>query len=621
VAIDPFTSSRNPVRSTYRGLGRFVRPHWAPLSGATALVIVQTALGLAAPWPLKLAVDHAIDRQPLPGALSFLAPLGPPTLAIVAALAGVVLVAVGGIVRYAGAYLSGVAAEGIGSALRSAVFEHLLRLSLRFHDRHRSGDLVSRLLSDVPRVQDALAAAFESLIPSALSLLGMLAVLLAIDVTLALAALAVVPLLALQVALSRTRIKAAEREVQDLEGGLAAQATEVLRHVRAVQAFDREEEETRRFRNDVTAAARASVTALAVQARHSPFSDLILAMGAGLILVLGVGRVLAGEITIGVLLVLLTYVSSLYDPIRSLTRLTSVLARAAASGERLQEILGADEVVAETLSAVPAPTGVSALSLDHVTFGYESDVPVLRDVSLEVAPGEILCIVGPTGAGKSTLLALLLRLYDPVRGSVTMGGQDFRQLTLRSLRSRIAIVPQDAWILDGTIADNIRFGHSAASEEEVRVAGRTALVDEFTSRFPDGYDTVVGESGSRLSGGQRRRIALARAVLRDARVLLLDEPTSGLDAQSEAAVVRALRRAAKGRTVIMVSHRLGLAAVADRVVVLQGGRVVEDGSPRQLVGAGGAFSRLWTEQMFPTIALDPKSRPSIQASDRAALPR
>jgi ATP-binding cassette, subfamily B, bacterial len=405
VSIDSLTSVRGGDRSVpHRSLARFVRPHWAPLGAATALVVVQTALGLAAPWPLKLAVDHAIDRQPLPGALSALEQLSPYNLAVVAALAGVGLVAVGGIVRYAGAYLSGVAAEGIGAALRSAVFEHLLRLSLRFHDRHRSGDLVSRLLSDVPRVQDALVATFESLIPSALSLLGMLAVLLAVDVGLALAALAVIPLLALQVALSRTRIKAAERQAQDLDGGLAAQATEVLRHVRAVQAFDREADETRRFRNEVTAAARASVTALAVQARYSPFADVILALGGGLILVLGVARVLAGEITVGLLLVILTYVSGLYDPIRSLTRLTSVLARAAASRERLQEILGADELVAEAPSAVPAPTGVCSLGLHGVTFGYESEVPVLRNVSLEVAAGETLCIVGPTGAGKSPRL-------------------------------------------------------------------------------------------------------------------------------------------------------------------------------------------------------------------------
>jgi ATP-binding cassette subfamily B protein len=374
-----------------------------------------------------------------------------------------------------------------------------------------------------------------------------------------------------------------------------------LRNVRAVQAFAREDEENRRFRTDIAAATRAAVTALAVQARYSPFADVILALGAGLILVLGVAQVRAGELTVGVLLVVLTYVSSLYDPIRSLTRLSSVLARAAASGERLQEILSAEEIVTDAPSAVPAPEGACSLSLHRVTFGYHSEVPVLRELSLEIAAGATLCIVGPTGAGKSTLLSLLLRLYDPVEGTVRMAGRDLREFTLRSLRGRVAVVPQDAWILDGTIADNIRFGHSLANDEEVRAAGRTALVHEFASRFPDGYDTVVGESGCRLSGGQRRRIALARALLRDARVLLLDEPTSGLDAESEATIMRSLRRVAAGRTVVIVSHRLGLAAVADRVVVMQEGRVVEDGPPRQLLGADGAFARLWAEQGLPGV--------------------
>ena len=585
----------------YRGLGRFVRPHWLPLAAATGLVVVQTALGLAAPWPLKVAVDHAIGGLPLPRWLAPLGPFSPYTVAVVAAAAGVALVALGGGIRYAGTYLSGAAAERIGADLRSAVFEHLLRLSLRFHDRHRSGDLVSRILSDVPRVQDALVASFHSLIPAALSLAGMLAVLLAIDGGLALAALAVVPLLALQIWLSRVRIRTAEREVRDRHGGLAAQATEVLRHVRAVQAFAREDEENRRFRIDIAATTRAAVTALAVQARYSPFADVILALGAGLILVLGVAKVLAGELTVGVLLVVLTYVSSLYDPIRSLTRLSSVLARAAASGERLQEILSAEEIVTDAPSAGSVPEGPCSLGLDRVAFGYQSEVPVLREISLEIAAGETLCIVGPTGAGKSTLLSLLLRLYDPVEGTIQMAGRDIREFTLRSLRGRVAVVPQDAWILDGTIADNIRFGHSLANDEEVRAAGRTALVHEFASRFPDGYGTVVGESGCRLSGGQRRRIALARALLRDPPVLLLDEPTSGLDAESEATIMRSLRQVAAGRTVVIVSHRLGLAAVADRVVVMQQGRVVEDGPPRQLLCADGAFARLWAEQGLPGV--------------------
>jgi ATP-binding cassette, subfamily B, bacterial len=592
VPSDPRSSAREP----YRGLGRYLRPHWLPLAVATGLVVLQTALELAAPWPLKVAVDHAIEGRPLPQWLAFLQPLSPHGLAIAAAAAGVALVALGSAIRYAGSYLSGAAAERIGADLRSAVFERLLRLSLRFHDRHRSGDLVARILTDVPRVQDALVACFHSLVPDALSLVGMLVVLLAIDVRLALAALAVVPLLAIQISLSRARIRAAERDARDRHGGLAAQATEVLRHVRAVQAFAREEEEHRRFGSDVASATRAAVAALAVHARFSPFADLILAGGAALILVLGVSRVLAGELTIGVLLVVLAYVSSLYDPIRSLTRLSSVLARAAASAERLQEILASRDMVADEPMAEAVPAGPCSLALDRVTFGYEPGVPVLRELSLEVAAGETVCIVGPTGAGKSTLLSLLLRLYDPADGAVLLAGRDLRRLRLRSLRRRVAVVPQDAWILDGTIADNIRFGRALATDEEIRAAGRLALLDELVSRLPDGYDTVVGESGCRLSGGQRRRIAIARALLRDARVLLLDEPTSGLDAESEAAVMRSLRQAAVGRTVVIVSHRLKLATLADRVVVLRAGRVVEDGPPAQLLLAGGAFAGLWHEQ-------------------------
>src|ERR687895_605124 len=569
--------------------------------------------------PLVFTQLFPLLRRPQPPLLSSISELSVIGIAMVAAAAGVVLVAVAGVVGYWSTYLSGAAAERIGAEMRSAVFERLLSLPLPFHDRHRSGDLVSRLLSDVPRVQDALVATFDSLIPSALGLIGMFAVLLAVDVGLAVAALAVVPLLALQIRLSRRRIRAVEREARARQGGVAAQATEVLRHVRAVRALGREDEQNRQFRREVTSAAQAGVTALTVHARFSPLADLILALGGGLILVLGVAKVMSGEITVGILLVLLTYASGLYDPIRSLTRLSTVLARAAASRERLEEILNANDRVADAPGALPLPAGPKSIALHEVTFGYEPDVPVLRDVSLEIPAGETLCIVGPTGVGKSTLLSLLLRLYDPIHGSVTMGGIDLRQLTPRSLRARISIVPQDAWILNGTIADNIRFGRSAATEEQIRVAAKTALVDEFALRLPQENDTVVGESGLRLSGGQRRRVALARALLRDAQVLLLDEPTSGLDAESEAAVIRALRGAAAGRTMIIVSHRLSVAAIATRVVVLREGRVLESGSPEELIGGGGAFARMWNEQVLSSARLRPKSGLRVHHSDVKAV--
>jgi ATP-binding cassette subfamily B protein len=595
-----------------RRLGRFVRPYRLTLAAAAALTLVQTALDLASPWPLKVIVDNAVGDKPLPAWLSFLGPLSPAWLAAAAAAAGVMLVTAAGVISYAITYWLGAAAERIGADLRSEVFARLQRLSLRFHDRNRTGDLVSRLTSDTGRVQDSLVAWFETVIPETLTLAGMFAVMLALDPALAFAALTVVPALAAYVGLSRPRIKAAQREARTRSGVLSSRATEVLRHVRAVQAFSRAEEEQRRFRSDSDAAADSAIGALAVSARLSPAADVILALGTGYVLWLGVAGVRSGRITLGALLVVLAYLSSVYGPIRSLSRLASTLARGAASRERLADILGAEELVGEHPHPLPAPPGALPVAVREVSFAYHAGQPVLHGVSLEAEPGETLCVAGPTGAGKSTLLALLLRLYDPDGGRIELAGTDVRRLSLRSLRERIALVPQDPWIVDGTIADNIAFVRSEAAGRLVRDAARLALVDEFAERLRDGYDTVVGEGGVMLSGGQRRRIALARALARDASVLLLDEPTSGLDAASEAMVMQALRRASHGRTVIMVTHRLGLSNEADRVLVLDGGRVVEDGPRDRLLSSGGPFARLWALQNGHGKVLWPQAAPAPQ---------
>jgi ATP-binding cassette, subfamily B, bacterial len=593
----------------------FLRPYRGPLTLAAALIVLGTLLDLAAPWPLKIAVDHVIGDRPLPAWLAPLGSLGVTAQAVAVALAGVGLVAASGVVGYLTAILVGGASERIGADLRVAVFAAFQRRSLAFHDRHRTGDLVSRLTADVGRVQDEYVAWFETVVPDGLAVLGMIAVLAALDPQMALAALAVVPLLALQTVRSRSRMKRAEGDVRERHGRLASRATEVLRNVRAVQAFLRQDDEERRYRRDSAEVTRSALAALDVGARYGPLADVILAGGAGLILVLGIRQVAAGTMTVGTLFVVLAYVSSLYGPIRSLTRLTSVFARGAASRERLREVFDDDDRVAEAPDAVPAADGPAEIALHAVTFGYEPTIPVLRDLHLEVHPAETVCVVGATGAGKSTLLALLLRLYDPDAGTIAVGGVDVRRLTLRSLRGRLALVPQDPWILDGTIAENVRYACPDATDEAVRLAGTTALVDEFVARLPDGYDTQVGEGGARLSGGQRRRIALARALVRDAAVLLLDEPTSGLDARSEALVIDALRRAARRRTVVMVTHRLRLAAIADRVLVLDGGRLVEQGPPARLLAAGGRFAELWAHQTLPR--LESRTRSAIRMPDDA----
>jgi ATP-binding cassette, subfamily B, bacterial len=595
-ARDPARAARGVGRGRARLLRGYLRPYRGALAVAVALVLLETAIGLAGPWPLKLAVDNAIGGRPLDGPLAPLDRLGPAGLAAMAALAGVLLVSAGALVGYLTAYLTGAAAERVGADLREAVFGRLLDLALPFHEKHRSGDLLTRLTGDVARVEDSLVATFTTLLPEALTLAGMVVVVLAVDRPLGLAALAVAPVLAVVVVVRRRRIRAAMGAARDADARLASEANEVLRSVRAVQAFGREAEAGRRFQGRSRASLRAALDALDLEARWSPLADLLLAAGSALVLYLGVVGVTSGRITLGTLLVVLAYLSSLYGPIRSLARLAKTLARGAASRERVLDVLASDEVVPQAPAPVRPGPPRRGITLRGVWFAYAEGAPVLRHLDLDVAAAERVCLVGPTGTGKSTLLGLLLRFYDPTAGRIELDGVDLRDLDLAELRGQLALVPQDPWLYHASVAENIAFGRPAATAAEVRRAARVALVDEFVERLPDGWDTLVGEGGARLSGGQRRRVALARAVLRDAPVLLLDEPTSGLDVAAERAVLQALDRAASGRTVLTVSHRLGLAAAADRVVVLDGGRVVEQGPPGELLAGGGAFARLWALQ-------------------------
>ncbi len=574
-------------------LRSFLRPYRMPLAIAIGVTLTQTAIALLQPWPLQLVVDHALGRRPMRGWLAPLAGLSPSAIAGVAA-GSLVAIAIGGaLFGYLSTYLSGAAAERVGADLREAVHERLLILPMRFHDQNRSGELVSRLVGDVDRVEDALISSLTTLVPGVLTLAGILTIMMLIDPVLSGAALIVLPLLAVVVIVRRRRIQVAQRKAREEEGQLAALATDVVRNVRAVQAFCHERTAQSRFQQQNLAATGASIFALDLEARYSPIADIVLVLGSAFVLWFGVVRVIDGRLTLGVLLVFFAYIGSLYAPVRSLSRLARTWAKAAASRERINQVLNDAEPLSEDPDPVTAGSPRWGLAVHHMSFSYSGGSPVWRDLNLEIPAGQTLCLVGPSGIGKSTLLSLLLRFYDPDLGAIELDGIDLRRFSLASLRRQVALVPQDAWIVDGTIRDNIAFGRPDAPQALIERAAKEALVDEFVERLPRGYDSVVGESGALLSGGQRRRIALARAVVRDAPVLLLDEPTSGLDPASETAVLGAIRNAAIGRTVIMASHRLGVAAVADRVLVLDGGRIVEDGTPDVLLANGGAFARLW----------------------------
>ncbi|MDQ1662994.1 MAG: ATP-binding cassette, subfamily bacterial [Blastococcus sp.] len=532
-------------------------------AGAASL---ETACRLAEPWPLALAIDFALAGRPLTGSMRPLSGLDRTGLLVVAGVATVVFSSIGGLLGAASTSLSERAAERIGGALRAAVFAHVLSLSLRWHDRTRTGEVISRLTSDVSRVLDALIAVCTSLLPNALLLAGSFTVLVLVDPELAALGLLVMPALAWLTARQRHRVRAAEFAAREASGRLTATATDLLRNVRAVQAFGRLDRAVALFGRPNDRVVDAEMRAVTTGARWTPVPDIVLAFGTGAVLVAGGLQVRSGLLTVGELLVVLMYLGDVESPVRSLVRLTSVRAKAAASAMRLFEVLGCTEAVREPAVPQPVPQVREGLRMVSVRFSYTEDRPVLADFDLEVAAGETVCLFGPSGAGKSTVLQLMLRLYDVDAGQVLVDGVDVRDLSPIELRHQLAFVPQDPWLLDGTIAENIAFGSSTATRAQVLAAGRAAWVDEFAFGLPEGYDTSLGESGVRLSGGQRRRVALARAVVSAAPVVLLDEPTTSLDAEAARQVIGAIRSATRDRTVLLVTHDPVLAAIADRTV-------------------------------------------------------
>ncbi len=544
------------------------RPHLPSLAGAAVLSLVRAGVTLAEPWPLAIAVDHAIDRAPLTGALARFGTLSPLELLIAAGVALVVLNAVVGVLDIAVALCGERAAERIGATLRQDVFDRSMSLSLRWHDRMRSGELVARLTSDVGRLLDGIIAVTTTVLPDIVMIGTVLGVLATIDPELALVGLAVVPVLAVLAVRQRRRVRDAQQDARYESGRLAALSTDLFRNVRAVQAFGRIALTRSIFGARNRELLRTDLTAIGVEARWTPMADLVLACGGGLVLIVGGAHVLSGALSVGGLLVVLAYLEDLYSPVRGLAKLSGSLAKAGASAARVHDVLSATEAVSDVPDALPAPWSIRDVRFDHVTFAYEPGVPVLRDFSLTLRPGETLCLFGRSGAGKSTVLQLLLRLYDVDGGQILINGIDVRTMDRYSLRSRMAFVPQDPWLLDGTIADNIAFGAPGATRADILAAGAAALVEEFVHDLPDGYDTEVGEGGVRLSGGQRRRVALARAAVSPAPLVLLDEPTTGLDPESAETVMRAISRATVSRTVLLITHDRDLAAIADRTVEL-----------------------------------------------------
>jgi ATP-binding cassette subfamily B protein len=595
-----------PVGDVFRRFWPYARPlrWWLLVSVLLSSVgIGIEGLGI---WLSKLLVDRVL----VPRDFGAFAPLA-------LAYLGIALVT-GGIV-FAGAYLTAWTGESFLHRLRTAVFAHLQTLSVGFFDRRRLGDVISRLTGDVVAIESLVLSGVAGLVTSVLKILFFGGLLVVLDWRLALASLLVVPVFWLAARRFARRLKRAATEVRRRSGSIATVVEESLGNAPLVQAYGRERAEVGRFAAQSLGSVAAALRATRISALYGPLIDLIEAAGVVAIVGMGAWQLSTGRITLGDLLAFLLYLSMLYAPVRGLGQMSAAAFSAAAGAERVIELL--DQRPGIQRPANPAPLGRATghLRVEDLGFRYPgTDVDVLAGIDFSAGPGRTVALVGPSGAGKSTLARLLLRLYDPTRGRITLDGHDLRDLDPDELRANIAIVLQETLLFDASVADNIRAGRPDATDEQVVRAAQQADAHEFVVRLPDGYDTRVGQRGRLLSGGQRQRVAIARAMVRNAPLLLLDEPTASLDARATERILEPLRRLIAGRTTIVISHNLLTVADADLILHLENGRIMESGTHEQLLRADRGYARLY--RLHHPVPGRPPARANGRPAERDQAP-
>ncbi len=567
--------------------------------GAMAMVVVR-------PWPIKIVFDYALLPD---GKVKWVFPFailkgqGAMGIAVIASLCVVVISVLWGAFNYYERYLVAAAGQQVTFSLRRRLFARLQRLSLRYHRSHHIGDLLLRATSDVNMMRDMFVDASLVILSQGLVLVTMIVVMLIMDWQLTCAAMTIFPLLALRVFRTSGNLRRAVRKQRMRESRVATRVGEILQGIPVIQSFGREAYEDSRFRDMNRRNLRAGLKTVRLEAGLERSSEFLIALGTGLVLWVGTSRVLAGILTPGDLLVFTAYVAGMYRPLRRMARLAGRISKAQACSERVFAVLESEDRIKVHRDAEPLTDVQGRLRFRDVSLSYKKGTRALDAVNLTIKPGRSVAIVGPNGAGKSSFCSLVARLYDPSEGSITLDGRKLHYIEMDSLRSTIAMVSQQPILFSGTLRENIAYADPTADDATVERAARLAGVHDFIATLPDGYDSLVGERGDTLSGGERQKICIARAVLTDPPILLLDEPTASLDVDSTIAVNEALERVADGRTTIRVSHRLSEARSADMIVVLEAGRVAQSGKHHELIETPGWYRTAWSKQLGDSGAL------------------
>ena len=581
----------------YRRLFSYAAPYKRDWAAIVAATLLSTALSLLQPWPLKVLVDHVLGDTPLRGTLAAVVErlpwaATPGGLLAWVVLAGILVFAVNSAVDVVLSLQWTRVGRRMVYQLARDLFARVQRRSLRAHASQSIGDAMGRVAVDAWCVHAVIDTMLFAPGHALFTTVVMVVVMFRLDAGLTLLALAVAPFMTAAAWLFGRPIREAARARREIESRIQAHVHQTLTGVSVVQAFAREEDEQRRFQDLASVAIQAHQRSTLVGSLYGLGSGLVTTMGTAAVMWAAAMRVLDGRLTVGTALVFLAYLASLQWQLSAFANMYTTLQSAGASIDRVMDVFTGDDAVPEQRGARALPPVRGDVSLEDVVFGYLPDRPVLRGVSIAAAAGETIAIVGSTGAGKTTLVGLIPRFFDPAAGRVLIDGHDVRQVQIKSLRDQVAIVLQEPFLFSMSVAENISLGRPDATRGEIEAAARAANAHDFIAALPHGYDTIIGERGTSLSGGERQRMAIARALLKNAPILVLDEPTSALDAQTEHAIVDGLQRLMRGRTTFIVAHRLSTIRNATRIVVLEDGQVVEQGSHRQLLTRGGRFSQL-----------------------------